>query len=134
MTFRNPHKEKKGKTIKTSKIEMDAFDYPIFCFKNLNKDYHLDHCNDEQKKAFIEKIVKLSTMTWQDIEYTHRHGLGSEKISRSSINAAIPSFITEDVKFLLSLRFLGHRPFVGYRNRFIFHVIYIDKDFTLYPH
>ncbi len=116
------------------KIEIEDFKHPIFCFKYLQKDFNLENCNQDEKTALIEQIVRLSSMDWQDIQYTQRHGLGSEKISVSSIKASKPSIITEEVESLLALRFLGKAPFVGLRNRFIFHVIYIDRAYTLYPH
>ena len=87
------------KNIDTSKIEVRNYDYPIFCFKHLHKDFHINKCID-------------------------------------SLNCELPHSIksTEDVKFLLAFRFDQMKPFVGFRNRFIFHVLFIDRDFTLYKH
>jgi hypothetical protein len=124
-----------GKQFKIpQKIEMPDFDYPIFCFKHLHKNHDLDKCTDAEKKSLMEKIVKLSQLTWLDIQNADRHGLGTEKIAVSSIKPAIPAFITEDVKFLLALRFDGKKPVLGHRDRFVFHVIFIDRDFTVYKH
>ncbi len=124
-----------GKLIKAPQtIEMPDLDYPIFCFKHLHKDHNLDKCEESEKKSLIEKIVKLSQLSWADIQNAPRHGLGSEKIPINSIKPACPSFLTDDVKFLLSLRFDGMKPMLGHRNRFIFHVLFIDRDFTVYNH
>jgi hypothetical protein len=124
-----------GKLIKgPQKIEMPDLDYPVFCFKHLHKDHNLDKCEESEKKSLIEKIVKLSQLSWADIQNAPRHGLGSEKISIDSIKPSCPSFLTDDVKFLLSLRFDGKKPMLGHRNRFIFHVLFIDRDFTVYDH
>ncbi len=124
-----------GKLIKAPQIiEMPDLDYPIFCFKHLHKHHNLDKCEESEKKSLIEKIVKLSQLSWADIQNAHRHGLGSEKIAISSIKPSRPSFLTDDVKFLLSLRFDGMKAMLGHRNRFIFHVLFIDRDFTVYDH
>lgn len=130
----NPHDINKGKNIKIATVQIPNYDYPIFCFKHLHKDHHLDHCTSDEKKSFIERLVLLSQMTWEQIKLAPRHGLGTEKIAVGSIKKGVPSFITEDVTFLLALRFDGKKPFIGHRNQFIFHVIFIDRDFTCYNH
>jgi len=112
----------------------DAIKHPVFCFKYLHKNYHIDKCDVNEKVSFLSTIVKLSTITWQDIEFSGRHGAGSEKIPRNAINIELPKEISDDVPFFLALRFCGMKPFVGYRNRFIFHVLYIDRDLSLYKH
>jgi len=125
----------KGSKVKVPNIiEIENFDHPIFCFKHLHKDFDLERCNDEEKAALIEQIVRLSKLSWQHIQFTSRKGMGTEKISINSIKASIPAVVTEDITDLLALRFLGNAPFVGLRNRFVFHVIYIDRAFTLYNH
>ncbi|WP_435786554.1 hypothetical protein [Alcanivorax borkumensis] len=73
-------------------------------------------------------------MTWRDIKTCDRHGLGTEKISKSSIDAPIPRFITEDVSDFLVFRYNGMNPMVGYRQRDVFFVLWFDHDFTLYNH
>ena len=45
----------------------------------------------------------------------------------------MPPHITGEVN-LLAFRFFGRRPMVGYRNRTTFHVLWLDRDFTLYSH
>ena len=123
-----------GKNFKIDTTEKSKIDYPIFCFRHLHKDYDLNSCNDSEKKSLIEKIVTLSQLSWSEIQLSPRHGLGSEKISIGSIKPSLPAFITDDVGSLLSLRFDGKKPFIGLRIRFIFHVIYIDRNFSVYSH
>ena len=124
-----------GKIIKPpNQVMITDYDYPIFCFKHLHKDYCLEQCNADQKIGFVEKIIALSSQNWTQLQLTSKHGLGSEKIARSSINPAIPPAITEDVTFFLSFRFHGKAPMVGYRNKFIFHIVYIDPNFQVYKH
>jgi len=114
-------------------FKQDIFNYPVFCFKHLQADYSLAQCDKDERAAFIEQLCMYSQMTWQQIILAPRHGLGSEKISLDSIRAPLPRSVTPDVT-LLALRFDGKKPFVGYRYHFIFHVLYIDRGFTLYPH
>ncbi|TDO22762.1 hypothetical protein [Pedobacter duraquae] len=128
-------KPTKGKLLKEKEVvSIDAFQHPVFCFKYIHQDFDLNHCTADEKVALIEQIIRLSGMTWNDIKLAPKHGLGSEKITISAINAGLPEMLTEDVDHLLALRFLGKAPFVGWRNKFIFHIFYIDRGFTLYKH
>jgi hypothetical protein len=96
--------------------------------------YCLSRLADSQKAQFAEAIFKRKDLTWREITTAPRHGLGTEKISRDSIRAAMPRFITPEVTHFLALRFSGKSPMVGYRERDIFYVLWFDHDFTLYPH
>jgi len=125
----------KGKLIKPVGKDAKKINYPIFCFKYLHKDYHINQCTGEEKRKLIEKFINMSSMTWEQLQLAPRHGSGSEKISIKSIKASIPSdFFSEEIDTLLSFRFDGKKPFIGFRNGFIFHVFYIDRNFTLYNH
>jgi len=129
------NKPAKGVLIKERRmINVEDFNHPIFCFKYLHSDFHLNNCTSDEKVALVEQMVKLSTLTWINIQAAPKHGIGSEKISIASIRPSLPSIITEDISFLLALRFLGRAPFIGLRNKFIFHVIYIDRVFNAYKH
>jgi hypothetical protein len=59
--------------------------------------------------------------------------MGCEKIARDAIRRPIPPGVTEDVTFL-AFRFHGMKPMVGYRVNEMFHIIWFDRDFTLYDH
>lgn len=128
-------KGQSGKHIKPTDEPLNKlnFDYPIFCLRHMNKYFHLDQCTDDEKVKFIDRLQKLSSMTWQQIQLAPRHGLGTEKISRDAIKAGIPTHITPDISFY-ALRFDGKKPFVGYKSQFIFHIVYIDRAFSLYNH
>ena len=127
-----PLRQGKSFKIAPKTVEIVDYDYPIFCFKHLHKDYDLDQCTDSEKKSLMEKLVKLSQLSWIDIQNSPRHGLGTEKIAINAIKPNCPEFITEDVSFLLALRFDGKKPILGHRNKFIFHVLFIDRDFAVY--
>lgn len=108
---------------------------PLFSLQYLSTDpeYSLSRCTREQKAAFADMLAKLSQMSWAEINQAPRHGLGCEKISPSSIKAAIPSHITEDVNFL-AFRFWDKAPMVGYRRQEVFYIIWLDRNFRLYDH
>ena len=131
-----PAKPDKGDRISATDdlvFRKDLFNYPVFCLKYLHKDWDLSRCEKDQKISLIERMCKLSTMTWDQIRQTHKHGFGSEKIQQENLRAARPSHITPDVTFY-ALRFDGLRPMVGYKSHFIFHILYLDTNFSLYEH
>jgi hypothetical protein len=129
---------KPPKLTKRSKLKIEqkynGIDYPVFCFKHLHKDYHLNKCDDSEKKCLIDQLILLSSYTWNKLQLSPRHGIGSEKIQINSIRPELPLSFTEDVKNLLAFRFDGKKAFVGFRNGFLFHIFYIDRNFTLYDH
>ncbi len=115
-------------------ISIEHHKHPIFCFKHIHRDYNLNSCDDKEKIAFIDQLMKLSDLSWQEIEYSQRHGIGTEKISINTLKANCPTFITGDIEYLLALRFFKKMPFLVHRNKFIAHVIFIDPKGTLYDH
>lgn len=125
----------KGKILLDNKSELN-FTHPIFCFKYLHKDYSLEKCTSEEKRCLIEQLVLLSQSDWNTLQLSGRHGVGSEKIEINSLNNGIriPYDLTQEVKHLLAFRFDGKKAIIGYRDRFIFHIFFIDRSFTLYKH
>lgn len=59
--------------------------------------------------------------------------MGFEKIEPSQVRQSLPSSVTEDVN-LIAFRFSGKAPMVGYRDGQVFHVLWLDHDFSLYDH
>ncbi len=111
-----------------------TFEHPIFCFKYLHKDYSLSGCGDSERLALINQVVALSQLTWQEIQLSPKHGMGSEKISIKSIKPKLPINFTGDVDHLIALRFDGKKPMVGHRNKCVFHIFYLDTKFSVYNH
>jgi hypothetical protein len=134
--FNNPHEVNKGNIVKSQNIiEIQNFEHPIFCFKYIHNNYSLEQCNDSQKVSFIDKIIMLSSITWDLINKNNKHKLGYEKMPISELIPSCPAFITPDVKHLLVFRYHGLKPFLGHRNRFIFHIIFIEREFgEVYEH
>lgn len=106
---------------------------PVFSLRYLQGDYCISQCTRDEKAAFAERMHRLSQLTWAQLKQAPRHGLGFEKIARHNIRAGIPAHVTPDTD-LLAFRFEGLKPMVGYRRDSTFFVLWLDRDFTLYPH
>lgn len=106
---------------------------PVFSLRYLQRGYCVDCCERDEKAALIDKIFRLSNMSWAQIRQAPRHGLGYEKIARTSINTAIPAHITPDVD-LIAFRFCGIAPMVGYKLGGTFYIVWLDRSFTVYDH
>jgi hypothetical protein len=136
MTIQRPIPNK-GRHIQLHRRATDKINYdrekPTFCLRFIDPSYCITRCNQEEQSAFVDTLVRMSKMTWMELRGAHRHGLGSEKIDRAAIKRPIPPHITEDVAFL-AFRFSGMKPMVGYRMQGMFHVVWFDRDFTLYNH
>ncbi len=133
--FNAKNRKEKGQRITEAKGEEISPEQqpPMFSLRYLNRDYNLSQCTKDEKAAFADTIAQLSQLTWSQIQSQPRHGLGYEKISRNAIRSSIPSHLTDDVN-LIAFRFCGKAPMVGYRDRAVFYIIWLDRDFTLYPH
>lgn len=123
-----------SKNIKKKTLE--EYDYPIFCFKHL-KDISFKDCKDVSFFInYLNRLQKLSELGWTEINKSDRHGFGMEKIPRTEIKPALPSFITPEVTSLHVLRATGKKnPFVGLQNNKVFHVFFIEANFgDIYDH
>lgn len=131
---------KKPKQTKSSKLTvLDIPNYdkvpPLFSLEKIVGDkYCFSKLDVNGKSQFSESIYRRRALTWNDIKGSQRHGLGFEKIPRTSIKGSIPRIITEDLTEFLAFRFDGMKPMVGYREKNIFYVLWFDHDFTLYDH
>jgi hypothetical protein len=128
-------KPKQGNLVKS--VEPINYDQlpPIFSLEKIQQGkYCLSSLDQEHKAMFSEAIYRRKSTPWNEIKRLDRQGLGTEKIPKSSIKAAIPKFITEDVNDFLVFRYKGKNPMVGYRQRDVFFVLWFDHDFTLYNH
>jgi hypothetical protein len=106
---------------------------PAFCLKYLRGEYCVTKCSLQEKADLVEKMHGFGNLTWAQMKCQPRHKWGCETIPRKQIKAAIPSVITDDVTILV-MRFQGTKPMVGFREREVFHIIWLDRDFTLYDH
>jgi hypothetical protein len=124
----------KSNKIKQPKIK-DTINYdnekPVFSFIYLDKNYGVDVCTGEEKLSFLQTMLTLSKCTWSTLKTAAKHGLGYEKIDK--INTSLPPQVTDDVQ-LIAFRFYKKAPMVGFRNNKTFHVVFLDRKFTLYDH
>ncbi|MGK0393470.1 MAG: hypothetical protein ACJA0B_001644 [Alcanivorax borkumensis] len=128
-------REKQGALVKSQEPVNYDERPPVFSLEKLQSGkYCLSGLDQTHKAMFSDAIFRRKGLTWRDIKTCDRHGLGTEKISKSSIDAPIPRFITEDVSDFLVFRYNGMNPMVGYRQRDVFFVLWFDHDFTLYNH
>ncbi|GAA0871746.1 hypothetical protein GCM10009117_08920 [Gangjinia marincola] len=114
-------------------IKGKRIDYPIFCFKHLKLTFNREY---KYYYKFIERIQKLSTLSWNQINRESKHGYGFEKMPLNQIRKDMPPFITPDVQHLQVFRATGdNRVFLGLRKENIFHVIFMEEQFgDIYNH
>ena len=133
---RQPNKGKRV-GLRESEIRPKPINYnqerPIFCLRYVDPEYCILNCDKDDKAAFAERIRQLSTLTWNQIIQADRHGFGREKIDATRLRRPAPRHITEDVTFF-ALRFSGLKPMVGYQTDATYHIIWFDRDCTLYDH
>lgn len=110
-----------------------VLDYPVFCFKHLQFKPQDDH---KFYTEFIERLIKLCSLSWKTIDLTHKHSFGYEKMPVKSLKPAMPTFVTPDVSELTVFRANGdNRPFLGLRRGNVFHIIFIEEAFgDVYNH
>lgn len=112
-------------------------DYPpAFSFEKMQdgSGHSFNCCVDEDRLALAKRIFMLSRMSWKQISLASRKGMGAEKIKRGQIKQGVPKTVTEDVSYFYSLHFSGKKRFLGYRVGQIFHVLWVDHDFSVYDH
>jgi hypothetical protein len=129
--IKSPESKKDKINISANK-DIDT-DYPVFCFKHL-----VINCKGDHKFyfEFIERLQKLSTLSWKVINTSYRHGFGTEQIPINQIKPTLPMFITPDVTALIAFRANGdNRPFLGLRRNNVFHIVFIEEKFgDIYNH
>ena len=104
----NPPLDRPGKKIIPPRRGIDQLSnlgYPIFCFHKMHRKWSVDCCSEEDKANLSSTLFRLSKLTWQQIQTTHKKGLGSEKIYINCLNAPLPPDLTEDVSYLLGIKF-----------------------------
>jgi hypothetical protein len=136
--FKTSQPPNKGQRIQGPALRPDARNPdkfpPKFSFHYLQRGYCITSCTQEEQLAFVDRMYRLSQLSWAELRRAPRHGLGYEQIARASIRAGIPANITGDVNFI-AFRFYGKAAMVGYRSDDgTFHIIWFDREFKLYEH
>ena len=114
----------------SSEINWDL-ERPIFALHAMPDSHCVDTCEANEQASFATALWKRSRLSWRDLRQAPRHGLGYEKIAK--VNVAIPDSVPADAS-MIAFRFDGMKAMVGYRDRNIFHVLWLDRDFTVYDH
>ena len=111
--------------------------YPLFGFKYLKDTTH-KHCNNGVFFVkFLERLNKLSSLGWKEIEKDDRHSFGTEKIDIEQLYPEVdlpPQFKKYDK--LTVFRATGdNHVFAGIREHNTFHIFFIESEFgKLYDH
>lgn len=107
--------------------------YPVFCLRHLQAGYDIDDLDKDDQHHFIKRLRHLSKMEWPAVISAPRHGVGKENISRRAIRVAMPKLIA-DGTVLWALRYAQRKAMVGWRDGDVFHVVWIDHNFSVYNH
>lgn len=107
---------------------------PVFSLQYMQAGCCIADCDAQQKGAFADALHELSQMTWREITVASRQGKGLETLKRYAIRKPIPDSIKDDVTTLIGIRFWDKRRMVGYRDRDVFHIIWLDINGDLYDH
>lgn len=82
-------------------------------------------------------MQKLGDLGWDEINKSHRHGFGTEKMPVAQLKPTHrPGILTPDVEYLTVLRATGSNlPFLGIKLDNVFQVIFIETSFgDIYDH
>jgi hypothetical protein len=106
---------------------------PLFSLKHIQyrKDYCISQCDEESKSLILEKLLKISQLTWRKIRSEPREGLGCEQVPQYRFRAPFPPIITPEVTILV-FRYSKAGRIAGYRDKDIYHVLLVGPD--LYAH
>ena len=106
---------------------------PKFCLAHMACGFSVVDCSKEQKAQFADKLRQMSSLSWAQLRHAPRHGQGYEIIARDSMLVPVPRVITEDVH-IIAFRCWGIAPLLGFRIRAVFHIVWLDPNFRVYPH
>jgi len=125
----------KGKRFSAKAEEINYDNEPlIFSLERVQKKYCFSKLEKADKAFFAESLFKRKNFSISQLFREDKHGIGCEKVKKTSIKTAIPNFITDEEDYFLVFRFSGMKAMVGYRKKNIFYILWFDRDFTLYKH
>ncbi len=133
---KNSGKNRKSKIKKRDKNELKNTTnslHPRFSFYLSHRKYCPSVCSERTKKLLVDKLVYLGKNTWSQINQFPRE-TGFEKIEKNSI---IPEATegAEKQTYYLSTRLDERMRMVGFREKEVFHIIWIEEDQgKVYPH
>ncbi len=108
---------------------------PRFSFRYVIEQapFDYDSLEKEDKVHLVDRLYKLSQLTWAEIRLSSRHKLGCEKIEEG-LKSKISNCAPADAN-ILAFRFSGMAAMLGYRSAFgTFYIIAFDTKFKAYDH
>lgn len=132
MTSKNILKTAKAQKIKYPFHDTHSNDRkpPVFSLYNLQKNYDINDCEKEFKHKVINKLRKLSESTWIELILMPKKS-GFEPIPAKKLLVKRPPYISDDIK-ILSTRMSGGGRILGFRDRDVFHIVWIDPNHKTY--
>lgn len=104
---------------------------PKFSLQYVQSKYCINRCTKDEKCDFVNAMYKRKDHSWKKLFIEPHDKLGLE-IIKKGLKVTCPECASG--KELLSLRFSGKKPMVGFRERDVFYVLWFDRDFSVYQH
>lgn len=103
----------------------------VFGFSELRP---FSYVNNEHDSAFfiffLERLKKLCSLEWNTVNTSARHSFGLEKMQVESLTTAAKQHVPVGMTSLLVFRASGdNHVFLGYRDKNIFQIIFIEYNF-----
>ena len=128
-------KKLRQQSVEYSPSILSSINYPVFCLHYLaSNKYNLARCSKDERAACLNSMRILSQSSWQEIESRHIEGFHKIK-DKDSISATKPEPDPMSPELpIFAFEFGENKKIVGYRRGCVFHIIWFDRDFSLYPH
>lgn len=126
----------KEPTAASVKVEIQQ-DNIVFGFSEIRPFSYIDCRNDSEFFiSFIERLKKLSSLTWKVIGTSARHSFGFEKLETKYLTPSAKTHVPKGMESLLVFRATGdNHAFLGYRDGNTFQIVFIEHDFgDVYKH
>jgi hypothetical protein len=99
---------------------------PFFSFQYICRPRHINELEQAQQAELIKQLCILSEKTWQEIRAAPRHGIGCEQIHQK-LTFDLPQTLKGQT--ILAFRYSGKLAMVGFRDKNVFHILGVDRDF-----
>lgn len=106
---------------------------PLYSFLNFCDSEHGLSADPTEIVELLKHLKKLEQTTWQVIQGSQRHGMGSEEIEKKQLKEKLPEKYKE-LKNVLAFRYSGKKAFIGVRENQTLNILFIDPKFDLYEH
>lgn len=86
--------------------------------------------------SFLDRLKKLSSLSWNDVYTTQKHSFGTEYIKVKHLTQQAQNKVSPDIEKLLVFRASGdNRAFLGIRQNNIFKIFFIEYTHNdIYSH